>query len=232
MSDDDDDDDDGFERTVQDLASNGFCLQMVKGVSVAELAAMLGADPGLGIMPPEVFNSVLRRSSDVPDWARLGEHAGWAFALHGGGDGFHTQRSEQVAHLWEGRTELVIRDNAMDPPDMGVVVDGKLDWSYFWGEVHEVIRADHPLTQRMIAEIRLGGVDPDPDFPDEPDEWGLHIPDERDVYRLMGEHYGLRLPRRTIAEADLAGVFTSPRVYANGKHNARYDNIRLPDPTP
>lgn len=70
-------------------------------------------------------------------------------------------------------------------------MDGKLDWSYFDGEVHEAVRADHPLTQRMIAEIGLGSVDPDPDFPDEPDEWGLHVPDIRDVYRLMGEHYGL-----------------------------------------
>ncbi|MFD5657731.1 hypothetical protein [Streptomyces hirsutus] len=44
-------------------------------------------------------------------------------------------------------------------------MDGKLDWSYFDGEVHEAVRADHPLTQRMIAEIGLGSVDPDPDFP-------------------------------------------------------------------
>lgn len=50
----------------------------------------------------------------------------------------------------------------------------------------------------------------------------------RDVYRLMGEHYGLNLPRRTIVDEDLVGVFTSPRVYASGERNTRYDNIRLP----
>ncbi|WSB89054.1 hypothetical protein OG805_33865 [Streptomyces cellulosae] len=50
----------------------------------------------------------------------------------------------------------------------------------------------------MIAEIGLGSVDPDPDFPDEPDEWGLHVPDIWDVYRLMGEHYELSLPRRQV----------------------------------
>ncbi|MEV5010385.1 hypothetical protein [Streptomyces sp. NPDC055692] len=220
--------DDGFEWIQQDLASSGFYLELVKGVSVEELAAMRGADPGLGIISPDTFNTALHRSSNVPDWARLGEHAGWAFALCGGDDGFYMQRPDHVKHLWEGRTWLTIMDTTMDPPIVDVVVDGKLDWSYFDGEVHEAVRADHPLTQRMIAEIGLGSVDPDPDFPDEPDEWGLYVPDIRDVYRLLGEHYGLSLPRRTIVDEDLVGVFTSPRVYANGEPNTRYDNIRLP----
>ncbi|NUP45025.1 MAG: hypothetical protein HOY76_50385 [Streptomyces sp.] len=119
-------------------------------------------------------------------------------------------------------------DTTMDPPTTYVIVDGELDWSYFDGGVHELVRADHPLTQRMIAELRLGGADPDPDFPDEPDEWGLHVPPMRDVYRLMGEHYGLNLPRGTVVDDDLVGVFTSPRVYASGERNTGYDNIRLP----
>ncbi|MEV0125770.1 hypothetical protein AB0I16_30200 [Streptomyces sp. NPDC050703] len=60
------------------------------------------------------------------------------------------------------------------------------------------------------------------------DEWGLRVPDIRDVYRLVGEHYGLSLPRRTIADMELAGVFTSPRVYASGEPNLRYGNLRVP----
>ncbi|MFI1328837.1 hypothetical protein ACH4U7_01590 [Streptomyces sp. NPDC020845] len=218
----------GFEWIQEDLTSWGFHLEMVKGVSVEELAAMLGADPDLGIMSPDVFNTAVRLSTNIPDWARLGEHAGWAFALCGGGDGFYMRHPDHVRHLWAGRTWLNIMDTTMDPPTIHVIVDGELDWSYFDGEVHELVRADHPLTQRMIAAIRLGGVDPDPDFPDEPDEWGLHVPPMRDVYRLMGEHYGLNLPRRTIVDEDLVGVFTSPRVYASGERNTRYDNIRLP----
>ncbi|MGW2352532.1 hypothetical protein [Actinacidiphila glaucinigra] len=109
-----------------------------------------------------------------------------------------------------------------------VIVDGELDWSYFDGEVHEAVRVDHPLTRRVIAETGLGSGDVDCDFPDEPDEWGLRVPDIRDVYRLMGEHYGLSLPRGTIVGEDLVGVFTSPRVCANGEPNTRYANIRLP----
>ncbi|MEU0742388.1 hypothetical protein [Streptomyces sp. NPDC006134] len=44
----------------------------------------------------------------------------------------------------------------------------------------------------------------------------------------MSERYGLSLPRKTIADKELAEVFTSPRVYANGEPNTRYGNIRLP----
>lgn len=219
--------DDAFE-CLQDHADRGFYLEMVKGVSVAELAAMVGADPGLGVMSPDAFNTAVGRSYDIPDWARLGEYAGWAYALRGGGDGFFAQRPEHLRHLWDSRTWLIVQDTTMDPPTAHIVVDGIPDWSYYDGEVHETIPADHPLTQRMIAEIGLGTVDPDPDFPDDPDEWGLHIPDIRDVYRLMGEHYGLRLPRGTITNTDLAGVFTSPRTYANGEPNTRYRNLDLP----
>ncbi|CAL9490363.1 hypothetical protein SUDANB105_03205 [Streptomyces sp. enrichment culture] len=48
------------------------------------------------------------------------------------------------------------------------------------------------------------------------------------MYRLLGEHYGLSLPRGTIADDDLVGVFTSPRVYASGEPNTPYGNLRLP----
>ncbi|MGW2036217.1 hypothetical protein [Streptomyces sp. NPDC001811] len=221
--------DEGFEWIQQDLTSWGFYLEMVKGVGVEELAAMRGADPALGIMSPDVFNTALDRSGNIPDWARLGEHAGWAFALCGGDDGFYMQRPDHLKHLWEGRTWLTVMDTTMDPPVVDVIVDGKLDWSYFDGEVHRAVRADHPLTRRMTAEIGLGSLAPDPDSPDEPeDRWRLRVPDIQDVYRLMGEYYGLSLPRRTILDDELAGVFTSPRVYANGEPNTRYDNIRLP----
>ncbi|MFT2018758.1 hypothetical protein ACMA1D_23370 [Streptomyces sp. 796.1] len=218
----------GFAWLQDDLGSFGFCLEVVKGVGVEELAAMLGADAGLGIVAPDVFNAAVGGAGTVPDWARLGEHGGWAYAWLGGSDGFYMRHPDHVRHLWEGRTWLSVTDTTMDPPTVDVVVDGALDWSYFDGEVHEMVRADHPLTQRMVAEIGLGTADPDPDFPDDPDEWGLHIPPIREVYRLVGEYYGVDLPRTSTAGADLVGVFTSPRVYASGERNSRYDNLRLP----
>lgn len=54
------------------------------------------------------------------------------------------QRPDHVKHLWEDRTWLTIMDTTMDPPTVDVIVDGKLDWHYFDGEVHEAVRADHP----------------------------------------------------------------------------------------
>ncbi|MGW0189553.1 hypothetical protein ACWDV7_27870 [Streptomyces sp. NPDC003362] len=220
--------DDGFEWIDDDLTALGFHLRMVEGAGVEELAEMLGADPALGILSPGTFRAAVHRAGTVPDWARLGDHGGWGFALVGGGDGFYHRFPDQVRHLWADRTWLEISDTTMDPPTVHVVVDGRLDWSYHDGVVHETVAADHPLTRRMTAEIRLGDADPDPDFPDDPDEWALHVPDIRDVYRLLGEHYGLSLPRGTIADDDLVGVFTSPRVYASGEPNTRYGNLRLP----
>lgn len=219
---------DGFEWIQSDLAPTGFCLVMVEAVGAAELATMLGADPDIGTLPPEVFNPMRHRALNIPDWARPCEYAGWAFALLGGGDGFYRLRPDHVRHLWEGRTYVEVEDTTMDPPTISVVVDGEFDWSYYEGEVHEHVRADHPLTRRMTAELGLGGAVPDPDFPDDPDEWGLYVPDVRDVYRLTAEHYGLSLPRETILAGSLPAVFTSPRVYANGERNTRYDNVTLP----
>ncbi|MFD5747664.1 hypothetical protein [Streptomyces sp. NPDC127033] len=217
---------DGFAWLHDELHDPGFILQMVRGVGVGELAEMLGADPGIDVMEPEAFNRALRQSGySVPDWARLGVHGGWAFAFHGGSDGFHTQRPDHVKHLWEGRTCLGVQDNGGDPPVVWAVVDGTLDWQYFWGEVHETIRTDHPLTRRMVAEIGLGTLDPDED----PEEEGLYIPPMKDVYRLVGEHYGVSLPRRRILDEGLAGVFTSPRVYASGEPNGRYGNLVFDD---
>lgn len=216
---------DGFEWIDGQLGRSGFWLKMLKGAGVREMAEMLAAEPGSEIIEPHLFNQVLRStSSELPDYAQIGECGGWAFALLSGGDGFHTHHPDRVRHLWEGRTWLEILDSTMDPPTVSVIVEGRLDWNYFWGEVGDSVRPDHPLTQRMRDEIGLGSLDPDED----PEEEALFIPEMAAVYRLMGEYYGLDLPRQQIVDGDLVGVFTSPRVYASGERNRRYDNIRVP----
>ncbi|WP_437095359.1 hypothetical protein [Streptomyces sp. enrichment culture] len=120
-----------------------------------------------------------------------------------------------------------------DPPAFNAVVDGVVDWSYSDGTVHERVRADHPLTVRMTAGIGLGGAEPDPDLPDDPDEWGLHVPDMADVYRLFGEHCGPGLPREVIGEpyrrnTELYGAFTAPRILPGGRPNPEDEAVRLP----
>ncbi|WP_406462629.1 hypothetical protein OHB07_14120 [Streptomyces sp. NBC_00111] len=120
--------DDAFE-CLQDHADRGFHLEMVKGVGVTELAAMVGADPALGIMSLDAFNTAVGRSHDVPDWARLGEHASWAYALRGGGDGFFAMHPEPLRPPWDGRTWQNVQGAMMDPPTAHIVAEGVPDWS-------------------------------------------------------------------------------------------------------
>ncbi|GAA2534958.1 MULTISPECIES: hypothetical protein [Streptomyces] len=225
---------DGIAWIHEALHGWGFDLVALKDAGVEDLAVMLGAEPGT-VMDPPAFNAVVAAAGStvrLPDLARLGTCGGWAFAFETGGGVFRHDR-DHLRHLWEGRTYVRITDTMMDPPTVRAVVDGGFDWSYFDGGVHDRVRADHPLTARMTAEIGLGSAEPDPDFPDDPDEWGLYVPDITDVYRLVGEHYGLSLPRRVIGEpyhknTELYGAFTAPRTLPDGRPNPGYDAVRRP----
>ncbi|MGV9880510.1 hypothetical protein [Streptomyces sp. NPDC003006] len=225
---------DGIEWIHESLNGWGFSLVALKDADVEELAVMLGAEPGT-VMAAAPFNALVVAAGStvrLPDLARLGTCDGWAFAFETGGGIFRGDR-RQLASLWEGRTYVRITDTMMDPPSASAVVDGQWDWSYFDGMVHEQARADHPLTARMTAEIGLGRAEPDPDFPDDPDECLLYVPPMADVYRLFGEHYGLSLPRETIGEpyfknTELYGVFTAPRTLRDGSPNPKYDAVPQP----
>ncbi|MDX3229234.1 hypothetical protein [Streptomyces sp. ME19-01-6] len=227
---------DGIEWIHEALHGQGVAFQLValKDAEVGDLAMMPGAEPGT-VMDPPTCNAIVAASGGtvrLPDLARLGTCGGWAFAFETGEGIFRYNRSH-LRHLWEGRTYVHISDTAMDPPMVVAVVDGKWDWQYFDGEVHEQVRADHPLTARMTVEIGLGSSKPDPGYPDDPDEWGLYVPAMADVYRLFGEHYRLALPRRTIGDPyyknnELYGAFTAPRTLPDGQPNPKYDDIRRP----
>jgi hypothetical protein len=225
---------DGLEWLHGAFHGRGFHLVALKDAEVEDLATMLGAEPGT-VMDPAAFNAVVaaaKGTPGLPALARLGTCGGWAFAFETGHGVFRSDR-DHLNHLWKGRTYVHITDTTMDPPMVSAVVDGAWDWSYHEGQVHEQVRADHPLTARMAAEIGLGGVEPDPDFPDDPDEWTLYVPDMAEVYRLFGEHYGLSLPRRTIGDpyyrnSGLYGAFTAPRTLPGGRPNPRYDAVPRP----
>ncbi|GGY97835.1 hypothetical protein [Streptomyces poonensis] len=226
---------DGIEWIHEALNGWGFQLVALKDAGVEELAVMLGAEPGT-VMAAPAFNALVAAAGStvrLPDLARLGTCGGWAFAFETGGGVFRLDR-DHLSHLWEGRTYVRVSDTMMDPPTLHAVVDGAWDWRYFDGVVHEQVRADHPLTARMTAEIGLGGAVPDPDFPDDPDEWALYVPAMADVYRLFGEHYGLTLPRLAIGEpyhygnTELYGVFTAPRTLPDGRPNPKYESVPRP----
>ncbi|MFI2026700.1 hypothetical protein [Streptomyces buecherae] len=227
---------DGFGWIAEAGGGGGMQLVAVRGVDVEQLAVMLGAEPGT-VMDAATCNAVVAAAGGttrLPDLARLGSHGGWAYAFETGGGLFRTDR-DHLNHLWEGRTSVRVSDTGMDPPLVTAVVDGAWDWQYCDGSVHERVRADHPLTARMTAEIGLGSAVPDPDFPDDPDECSLFVPDMADVYRLFGAYYGLSLPRRTIGQpfhtgTALHGAFTAPRTLPDGQPHPAYATIPRPRP--
>lgn len=207
---------DGLSWIQDALREQSFELIAVRDAGVEELAVMLGGRPGT-VMDPPAFNALVAAAGTawrLPDLARLGARAGWAFAFETG-DGPHRADRDHLRPLWEGRTWIQVSDTKMDPPTVRAFVDGVWDWSYCEGSVHEQVRPDHPLTVRMTAEIGLDRAVPDPDYPDDPDECSLYIPPMAEVYRLFGLHYGLTLPREVIGDPaftrnDLYGVFTAP----------------------
>ncbi|MFH8370995.1 hypothetical protein [Streptomyces sp. NPDC018031] len=206
---------DGIDWISDDLGDLGFALTMVRGIGHEELAVLLGAQAGT-VMDPVTTHAVLeasRGAGQPPDCAMLGETGdGWAFAIEPPWAPYRADRLAPGREMWSRYSVVGIEDTGQDPPTVFATVDGAADFHYFWGEVHGEGTENHPLTRRMAAEIGLGGREPDPDFPDDPEEWGLFIPEMRDVYRLLGEHYGLTLPRQAIAERRLAHAFTEPRV--------------------
>ncbi|MGW0330762.1 hypothetical protein ACWD0J_02600 [Streptomyces sp. NPDC003011] len=163
--------DDGIEWIHEALHGWGFHLVALRDAEVEDLATMLGAEPGT-VMDASAFNAIVAAAGStvrLPDLARLGTCERWAFAFETGEGVFRRDR-DHLRHLWEGRTYAHVTDTIVDPPTVVAFVDGAWDWQYREGEVHDQVRADHPLTVRMTTEIALGSAVPDPDFPDDPDE--------------------------------------------------------------
>ncbi|MEU7659022.1 hypothetical protein [Streptomyces lincolnensis] len=185
---------DGFEWVGEELGRgfDGFCLTMVKGLSHVDLAVSLGAEPG-GLMSADTTREMLELPPgpwDLPEPAMLGRTVdGWAFAIES------PTGSDQAHRLGPGRdmgaahTVVRVWDSTMDPPVITATVDGRPDWT-FWE--YSTDHTDHPLTRRLTlgtGDVRMA-----------------------DVYRAMGEHYGLSLPRRAIIDRLLPHAFTEPRV--------------------
>ena len=184
----------------------GFSITMVEGMDPEELAVRLGAQPGT-LMDADTAAEMLELSHGrwtLPDLALVGDTGnGWAFAVE---DPVATDRSDRLGpgrDLWSTRTVVNIWDSTMDPPVIRANVDGRHDWML--GEYRTDDR-DHPLTRRLVTEA---GFVEAPHTVHRNDAGDVTI---EDIYRIVGDHYGLTLPRRAILGRRLPHVFTEPRV--------------------
>ncbi|MGA4979390.1 hypothetical protein [Streptomyces cinereoruber] len=203
---------DGIEWIDNELGAWAFSLTMVAGISYEELAVYLGAQPG-AIMDPETAHDMLELSPgswDLPDYAMLGNTSnGWAFAIESPAARDRADRLAPGRDMWSEHTVVNIWDSTMDPPIINVNVAGKHDWM-FWE--YSTDHTDHSLTRRLVAEAGLVLPSDDIDGDEEFDEVAM-----ADVYRIMGEHYGLTLPRQAITARRLPHVFTEPRVFVRSQ---------------
>jgi hypothetical protein len=184
----------------------GFSLTFVEGIRLEELAVGLGAQPGT-LMDPDTAREMLELSPgswDLPDLAMLGETGdGWAFAVEPTGARYRADRLARGRDMWSARTVVNIWDSTMDPPMITAAVDGRLDWMYV---EHRTETMDHPLTRRLVEEA---GFVVAPHCVHRDDSARVTV---NDVYRIVGDHYGLTLPRETVLGRRLPHAFTEPRV--------------------
>ncbi|MFJ2577909.1 NUDIX domain-containing protein [Kitasatospora aureofaciens] len=197
---------DGIDWIDAELGGEGFSLTMVKDMGHEELAVHLGAKPGT-LMDADTAREMLELSPApwrLPEYAMVGDTGNaWAFAIEPPTAPSRADRYASGRSLAGRRTFVHVVDSTMDPPMIGVCVDGEHDWSMSEYTTNDT---DHPLTRRLVAE---GG------FVDAGDR--VHRCDESDVtmadvYRVVGEYYGLTLPRQAIADRRLPHAFTEPRV--------------------
>ncbi|MGI5170835.1 hypothetical protein ACQEU3_41435 [Spirillospora sp. CA-253888] len=200
---------------VPDALGENYVLTAVRGATRTQLAQALSDEP---VMNPDVFAQVAGdpRYHGLPDFAMLGEtECGWAFAI-GPPGGVLTRpgRVESLNALGSDPTRVYVCESEMDPVDVGAFVGERLDWTYngdgYVGTGWDHDMDDHPLTRRLVAEAGLvlpSEGDEDLDEDDDPEP-----PDIAEVLRLLGEHYGLSLPREDVEARRLHAVFTEPRT--------------------
>ncbi|MFI7499778.1 hypothetical protein ACIBVL_15010 [Streptomyces sp. NPDC049687] len=202
---------DGIAWIDRGLREFGFSLTLVEGIAPEELAVRLGAQPGT-LMDADTAAEMLRLSPgewDLPDLAMVGGTGdGWAFAVESPEATDRPDRLGPGRDLWSTHTVVNIWDSTMDPPMIRANVDGRSDWMFV---EHRTETLDHPLTRRLVVE--LGFVEA---------RTAVHRADGSgatmaDVYRIVGDHYGLTLPRRAVVDRRLPHVFTEPRMRVRPK---------------
>ncbi|MFG2295916.1 DUF6461 domain-containing protein [Streptomyces sp. NPDC048603] len=179
-------------------------LTFARGIGPEELAARLGAVPGIrpGDLGASDAWSLAMDAVDGDGVARVGTWGDWSFAVeHGAPAG-----AELLAEIGRGGTEAVHLDPQPDhpPKQFWYARDGVVVCCFGLGE--EVWRGGHE-PDFLLPELVSAGIL----HPDGTDARPDHEPgEERDRRTLtMLEHrFGLSLPRRLVAEALLPAFVT------------------------
>ncbi|MEU0526002.1 hypothetical protein [Streptomyces niveus] len=200
---------DGIDWLDAELGADGYSLTMVKGIAPEVLAANLGAQSDTFIDPDttpgalEFFHGP--GSSKLPDWAMVGETGdGWTFALEAPEVGHRDDRLAPGRDLRAHHTVVDLLNTTMDPPAVTVSADGRTDWMLREYGTRDI---GHPISRQLVAEAGFVAYPHGVYRDDASEDTGMAT-----VYRIMGQHYGLSLPRASVTGRRLPHVFTEPRV--------------------
>ncbi|MGY1579029.1 hypothetical protein [Streptomyces sp. MN13] len=214
---------DGLEWIEKHGAVEGYYLTFAQGMSARDLVVLLGAAPEEAAAPRTtaemhgLLHEKVPWQDTPPDVATFGECGGWAFALEPPSAWTRGDRlGEQAPRMPEGTRSVTILDTTMDPPQLTYAVDGTAVWQYHEGVTY-TYRSGHTeqLDARLVAARVAMPENGEPDWPTSGDE-DEHDDDEAGreprLFRIVAEHFGLRLPTDALLAQELPAVFTEPRL--------------------
>ncbi|KOU15435.1 hypothetical protein ADK94_29185 [Streptomyces sp. XY593] len=182
-------------------------LTFARGIAPDELAARLGAVPGVrpGPLGAPAAWSMVTETADGDGVARVGSWGGWSFAVeHGLPAG-----AERLADVSRAGVEAIHLDPQPDhpPKQFAYAMDGELVCCFGLGE--ECWRGGHRpdfLLPELVAAGVLGQDGATAEADDEPVE-----DRERRTLAVLEQRFGLALPRHLIADAPLPAYVTCTR---------------------
>ncbi|MFJ9763861.1 DUF6461 domain-containing protein [Streptomyces erythrochromogenes] len=182
-------------------------LTFARGIAPDELAARLGAVPGVcpGPLDAPAAWSMVAETADGDGVARVGSWGGWSFAVeHGLPAG-----AERLAEVSRAGVEAVHIDPQPDhpPKQFAYARDGELVCCFGLGE--ECWRGGHRPDFLLPELVAAGVLGPDGETcgPDgEPDG-----DRERRTLAVLEQRFGLALPRHLIADTPLPAYVTCTR---------------------
>ncbi|WP_405786317.1 DUF6461 domain-containing protein [Streptomyces sp. NBC_01367] len=182
-------------------------LTFARGIAPDELAARLGALPGLHPGPLGALDawSMVTETVDGDGVARVGRWGGWAFAVEHG----QPAGAERLAEVSRGGVEAVHLDPQRDhpPKQFAYARDGELVCCFALGE--ECWRGGHRPDFLLPELIAAGILTPEGACARPVDE--ADADRDRHTLAVVERRFGLSLPRRLIADAPLPAYVTCTR---------------------
>ncbi|MFD7909388.1 DUF6461 domain-containing protein [Streptomyces sp. NPDC059752] len=179
-------------------------LTFARGIAPDELAARLGALPGLhpGSLGALDAWSMVTETVDGDGVARVGRWGGWAFAVEHG----QPAGAERLAEVSRGGVEAVHLDPQRDhpPKQFAYARDGELVCCFALGE--ECWRGGHRPDFLLPELIAAGVLTPEGACARPADE--ADADRDRHTLAVVERRFGLSLPRHLIADAPLPAYVT------------------------